>query len=243
MGIFDSLSKIAKSVDSIADAAKKLSDVDPSKAMERIEKAAKSFAGNASGDSGEASRTASSAAAKSEAVKAAKPSVKREYDTYHYTEDDKYTVKASFMLSGDFVQSESSAAEIEAIYPYAPDYVDPEGEDFLPEGEWDGNPYFMVSCDINEVYVSVNEYLESGTVKKAQSVCPANKGDMLFRAEFSYYGKILVCYCFKSEKRDSPCGLCMVYDKSVKNTALEKKLLAALDEAAETFEERLEEVK
>lgn len=235
MGFFDSLSKIAKSVDSIADAAKKLSDVDPSKAMERIEQAAKSFAGNASGDSGEASRSVNS-----KALKAAKPSVKREYDTYHYTEDDKYTVKASFMLSGDFVQSESSAAEIEAIYPYAPDYVDPEGEDFLPEGEWDGNPYFMVSCDINEVYVSVNEYLESGTVKKAQSVRPANKGDMLFNAEFSYYGKILVCYCFKSEKRDSPCGLCMVYDKSVKNTALEKKLLAALDEAAETFEERLE---
>ncbi len=35
----------------------------------------------------------------------------------------------------------------------------------------------------------------------------------------------------------------MVYDKSVKNTALEKKLLTALDKAAETFEERLEEVK
>lgn len=35
----------------------------------------------------------------------------------------------------------------------------------------------------------------------------------------------------------------MVYDKSVRDTALEKKLLAALDEAAETFEERLEEVK
>ncbi len=243
MGFFDSLSKIAKSVDSIADAAKKLSDATPSKAMEHIEKVTKSFAGNVLNNSGEASRSVTSAAVKYEAVKAAKPSVRREYDSFHYTGDDQYTVKVSFMLSGDFVQSESSAAEIEAIYPYAPDYVDPEGEDFLPEGEWDGNPYFMVSCDINEVYVSVNEYLESGTVKKAQNVCPANKGVMLFRAEFSYYGKILVCYCFKSEKRDSPCGFCMVYDKSVRNTALEKKLLAALDEAAETFEERLEEVK
>lgn len=165
----------------------------------------------------------------------AKPSVKRSYETYMYDSengDKEYKVLVSFMLSGDFVLSRTNAGEIEKLYLYDPDC----SEEFTPYELNDPRPYIFISPDIDEVYCSVNDYLESGKVNNAVWVQPSEHPNMLFRAKFDYYGDIMVMYGYKRYD-GTPCGLCLVYKKDLDGTELCGRLLTQLDEAAASCRE------
>lgn len=167
----------------------------------------------------------------------AKPLTVRFYELYFFDENGKdYKVKASFSLSGDFVESKTNAGEIDAIYLYDPDCTDM----FVPFGANETRPYFMIAPDIDEVYCSVKEYLECGKVKSAIWLQPSDHPNMLFRAKFEYYGDYMVMYGYQRSDC-SPGGMCLVYKKAIDGSALCGKLLTQLEEAAGSYrEEKLE---
>jgi len=165
----------------------------------------------------------------------AKAPVKRSYETYMHDSDNgdrEYKVLVSFMLSGDFVQSESNAGEIDEVYMYDPAC----SEEFTPYELNDPRPYLFLSPDINEVYCSVNDYCEKGMVKNAVWVQPSEHPNMLFRAKFNYYGDFMVMYGYKRYD-NSPGGICLVYKKALDKTELCGRLLTQLDEAAASYRE------
>ena len=163
----------------------------------------------------------------------AKPLEKRSYDTYMYDDNDnEYKVTVSFMLSGDFVRSKTNAGEIEQIYMYDPAC----NEEYTPYELDDPRPYFFITPDIDEVYCSVKDYLDSGRVKGALWVQPSEHPNMLFRAKYDYYGDYMVMYGYK-RLDGSPGGLCLVYDKSAEGTELCGRLLTMLDQTAASYKE------
>lgn len=185
-------------------------------------------------------QTTSPQSGSSAALTPAKPSLKRSYETYMYDSDNgdkEYKVLVSFMLSGDFVRSKTNAGEIEEIYMYDPTCT----TEYTPYELNDSRPYFFISPDIDEVYCSVNDYLESGKVNNAIWVQPSEHPNMLFRAKFEYYGDLMVMYGYK-RLDGSPGGLCLVYEKSADGTELCGRLFTQLDETAASYrEERLPE--
>ena len=148
-----------------------------------------------------------------------------------------FGVDGKFMLCGDFVESKSHAGEVEILYVYAPDcddkYIGYSGKE----------PYFMISSGIDEVYCNVTDFLESGTVDGVLNFEKRNVGSSLFYAEMDYYGDRLAMYAFARDDAygddgdKEPFGLCVVYGSDLVGTELEKRFLAALKEAAETYRE------
>lgn len=146
-----------------------------------------------------------------------------------------FGVDGSFMLCGDFVESKSHAMEIEILYVYAPDCE----EDFTG---FDGQPCFMIASGIDEVYCNVTDFLESGRVSGVLTFEKRSVGNSLFYAEMDYYGDRLAMYAFARDLggEKEPFGLCMEYDCELIGTEYEKRFLAALREAAETYTETVD---
>lgn len=163
-----------------------------------------------------------------------KQSVKRSYQLWLSDERGDYNAEASFMLSGDFVESKTNAGEIDVVYIYDPLCSDAYTGFKLNEAR----PYFMIAPDIDEVFCSVGEYCENKTVKNAIWVQPSQEGKMMFRAKFEYYGDFMVMYGFRRTD-GSPGGLCLVYKKDIEGTQLLGRLFSELEEAALTYNETI----
>lgn len=164
-----------------------------------------------------------------------KPSENRSYETYMYDSangDGEYEVRVSFMLSKDFVLSKTNAGEIERFFIYDPSC----SEEYTPYELNDPRPYLFISPDIDQVYCSVEEYCEKGTVSNALWVRPSEHSNMLFRAKFDYYGDYMLMYGYKRYD-GSPGGICLVYKKSLDGTELCGHLISRLDEAAASYAE------
>lgn len=171
-------------------------------------------------------------------VPAPKADVRRTVEYYTYDENEKdVRIECSFMLSGDFVETSTGAGEIDAVYMYDPSC----NEDYTPSPVGDTRPYFMISGDIDEVYVSVNDFAEGKGIKDAIYVQPQQGGRALFKAQINYYKKYIMTFCGFKHKYgvQHPWGFCMVYDANLKGTALESRLISELDKAMASLEERL----
>ncbi len=148
-----------------------------------------------------------------------------------------FGVDGRFMLCGDFVESKSHAGEVEILYVYAPECTNK----YI--GYEIGKPYFMISSGIDEVYCSVTDFLEKGTVDGMLKFEKRGVGNSLFYAEMDYYGDRLAMYAFArddvygDDEEKEPFGLCVVYGSEYVGTEYEKRFLAALKEAAETYRE------
>ena len=134
-----------------------------------------------------------------------------------------YKVNKSFKLA------KSHAAEVDLLCTYAPK------EDFGREGDI---PYIALQID-DEVYCAIEEYQEKGTFDGVIYIEPM-EGRFLFKAKKEYYGDIMYFYGFELENEEylDKAGLCMVYLKEYMGTENEKKLMAVLDEAAQTFQRK-----
>ena len=137
-------------------------------------------------------------------------------------------IACQFLLSGDFVEF-NSHAEPESCHQYEPfseetfTVCDPK------------LPYFMLS-DEDAVWEAVTAFKETGTV--GTDCRPVKAGKMLFRAKIPYFDQVMTLYGFDRTNSWENFGMCMVYSRDVEGTPLEDKLLAALDEAAVTYQEQ-----
>lgn len=152
-------------------------------------------------------------------------------DTFYDGEDGETEIEYSFMLSGDFVWRRSSAAEVDALFVYAPNYS--ENEDKV---DFNTTPYIFVSGGDDTVYTLVERFKEEGTTDGL--IEKYENRQLLFKCRTDYYGQIMVLYGMDRGTIWENSGIALVYNKAVAGTPLEEKLVKILDEAAETYTEK-----
>lgn len=147
--------------------------------------------------------------------------------------DAEIRVKVSFDLSGDFIETECD-------FDYGAMYLPNCDDDFDDNYSDHNTPYFeMVSAPDNEIYHMIDKCQNGGTPDNAMMFLRVD--DMGPRIQFkakvkNRFGKIEYFYNCQFHDEFNPqsyIGVC--YNADVVGTPLEKKLMAAVDEAARTF--------
>lgn len=139
-------------------------------------------------------------------------------------EDEYADINYSFRLSGDFIEFDSHC-ELSPSYQYEP-YSN---EDFT---------------DYSGVYPNIAIGPNDDIYSAVESGKPIGEGYekldnqfFSFRTRLPYFGKILYCYAFSDGTAREREALGLTYSRDIVGTPLEKKLIAALDEAASTYTE------
>ncbi|MDE6592341.1 MAG: hypothetical protein K2K57_04670 [Oscillospiraceae bacterium] len=157
--------------------------------------------------------------------------MRRVFETEWDTDGDKeYDVEYSFMISSDFVQMKSHAAEADLVLVYSPDNPEPEGIDM---------PYIFVSTGDGRVFELGEKFRETG--KTEGFIQKLSEGKFRFKCLADYYGDIIYLYGGDLGKTWESCGIGVVYPKALKGTPTEKILHSALDYAVNTYEEKFTE--
>lgn len=219
MGLLDALKKIAgAAADIVEDVAEQAND-----ALSSVEKKVTETANNT------ASQNNASAALLATANRAAKPSVRRETS---FIGLDEHEYDVTFMLSGDFIEFDSNC-ELMPAFQYEPD----SNEDYTAYQK--GLP--SIFCGpIKVAYQAAKQYLETKE-ECGREFTAFENGVFMFRAKLPYAGDVLYAYVFSQDAVMPLDVLGLTYPTAVEGTPLEKKLMAALDEAAETYTETKKE--
>ncbi len=134
----------------------------------------------------------------------------------------------SFRLSGDFIEF-NSHCEMDPAYQY-----EPYSKETYTEYKSKVPQIFIGPYD--EVYDAVEKYLENGAPYGRDFEKLENEY-FLFRCRTDYFGEILYCYAFSDGTAREREIFGLTYNRAIQGTALEKKLTAALDEAAMSYRE------
>lgn len=164
-------------------------------------------------------------------VEPAKPSV-RYSDTFYDGEECETEVEYSFMISEDFLWRKNNAAEVDALFVYAPN-----GTENGDKVDFNNTPYIFVSGGDDSVYMLVEQFKETGTTDGL--IEKYENRQLLFKCKTDYYGQIMVLYGMDRGTIWENSGIALVYNKAVEGTPLEEKLMKILDEAAETYTEKV----
>lgn len=136
--------------------------------------------------------------------------------------------KYSFQLSGDFIEF-SSHCEFIPSYQYEPlssnDYTEYDGS--LP----------IIAIGPGKIIHNAAESFEKGEAVTNITVTTCDSPYFLFSASFKEYDKKYYAYAFAKNTAREHEMLCVQYDPKLSGTALEKKLIAAVDKAAATYKE------
>lgn len=163
----------------------------------------------------------------------AKPSREITYEIFD-GKDAEIRVKVSFDLSGDFIETECE-------FDYGAMYL-PNCDDDFDDNYSDSNtPYFeMVSAPDDEIYYMIDKCQNGGTPDNAMMFLRVD--DMgprsRFKAKVENRGKIeYFYYCpLYDYMPDFKTCFTVSYTHNVVGTPLEKKLMAAVDEAVRTMQ-------
>lgn len=148
-----------------------------------------------------------------------------------FTVSDEYgDKKYSFELSGDFIEF-NSHCEFDPSYQYEP-FSNEEYTDY------DGNlPVVSIGPD-DTIYSAAESYEKSGSVSgMGITVTKCSNPCFLFSTTFKSHDLINYAYAFAGGTAREYEMLCVQYSPAICGTALEKKLIAAVDHAADTYKE------
>ena len=140
-------------------------------------------------------------------------------------DDSEYLI--SFKINDAFKEAQSHAAEVLMLHTYAP------AKEYGEEGAF---PCLAIMLD-DAVYNAVNEFKEKGTISGAIEITPLS-GKFYFKAKMEYHKNMM--YFYGMDRLDGfwqNNGLCIIYQKEYVGTENERKLMAVLDEAAESYSE------
>ena len=167
-------------------------------------------------------------------IKDLKDSGKKPFKPYFTASDEYGGRKYLFELPEDFVQC-SSRTEFDPSFCYEPK------ENYGLSKLTNALPVIAIGSH-NAVYDAVREFMENGCVSH-RKIKKFKGENFLFSASFSN-GKIIhYAYAFSDEPSRVNEALFLQYPAAIKGTALEKKLKAALDHAAETYTETYTELR
>ncbi len=139
-------------------------------------------------------------------------------------EDEYGDKKYTFRLSADFIEF-NSHCEMSPSYQYEP-YSSEAYTEFLQN-----YPNIFIGPH-DDVYYAV----ENGQPIGKEYEKLDNKY-FAFKTKLPYYGELLYCYGFRDGTAREREAFGLTYNKDIEGTPLEKKLIAALDEAASTYTE------
>ncbi|MGN1137788.1 MAG: hypothetical protein ACI4SF_16400 [Oscillospiraceae bacterium] len=147
----------------------------------------------------------------------------------YFTVEEEFGDKEySFELSKDFIPF-NSHSEFEPSYQYEP-FSDDEYT------EYDGNlPVLAIGPD-DTVYKAAESFEKNGSVSGLK-ISESSNPCFLFSTFFEKYGLKYYAYAFAGGTAREYEMLCIQYKPDLSGTALEKKLIAALDKAADTYKE------
>lgn len=162
----------------------------------------------------------------------AKPSRKIEFEVFD-GENAEIRVKVTFNLSGDFLET---AGDVHYLASYLPTIDDDYDSDYSDSN----TPLFGVLDVDDEIIYNMAEKFDKGGVPE-NAMMFLRVDDMGSRIQFkakvkNRFGKIEYFYNCQFHDEFNPqsyIGVC--YNADVVGTPLEKKLMAAVDEAARTF--------
>lgn len=160
----------------------------------------------------------------------AKPSVLVNKDTVGGEKCKMY--KMSYMLSQDFIEYDSKS-ELVPAYQYEPDSVPRGGIALIEKKE---NYPKLAFGPVAEVYLGVERFLKR-RAKFGKDFRASDNRNFLFSTKIDFKGRILYLYAFSNTTIWSHEMMGMIYNPDVQGTPLEKKLMAALDEVARTYQE------
>lgn len=133
----------------------------------------------------------------------------------------------SFQVNDAFKPAKSHAGEVDMLHTYAPN------AEYGEEGTY---PCLAILSD-DVVYTAVEEFKETGIVKGVLEYTPLS-GTFYFKARIRYYEHLMYFYgmdCCEGYFENQ--GLCLIYPKALVGTETERKLMAVLDKAAESYRE------
>lgn len=165
----------------------------------------------------------------------AKPSRKVDFEIYD-GEDGEIRTKVTFDLSGDFLDTDGDICYIASYLPNIND------DDYDSGYSDDNTPLFgVVDAPDNKIYELIKKVENGGVPDDALMYLPVN--DMgpyvCFKAKVEDRGRATYFYyCPLYEHCDLKCQFGVSYNSDSFGTPLEKKLMAAVDEAVRTNEER-----
>lgn len=142
-------------------------------------------------------------------------------------------IEYSFMLSGDFVLGDCGAAEADYYAEYRPTDEQCDGGEI---------PCF---CVMNAAEAPIHEMIErykhGGTPKDAylfERVSDFGE-KVYFRTSARFYQSVYYFYAIDRGLTWKNCYIGVIYGENARGTALEKKLMYAVDEAVRTYRETI----
>lgn len=234
MGFLDKLTKVIKTVDEILDSAPKSSGAaDPSPVQDKSRDTAVQAKNSASSINSETANTP--ARILESGTTAAKPS-RQVNGTFYDGEDADVEVEYSFKLSGDFLALECGADDVDYIAGYLPYSSEEYGDK-----EYSLNiPYFCItSAAENKICNMIVECKNGGTPEDAlMFLRVSDLGEKFyFKAKIQSGENIVYFYALDKGINWDNNYIGVWYNTDVLGTPLEKKLMAAVDEAAATYKE------
>lgn len=146
-----------------------------------------------------------------------------------FTVEDEYgDKKYSFELSRDYIVF-SSGCEFDPSYQYEP----LSSEEYT---EYDDNLPVISIGPNNKIYEAAESFEKNGTAS-GLNITVCDIPCFLFSTQFEEYGKKFYAYAFAAGTAREYEMLCVQYNPGIAGTALEKKLIAAVDNAAATYKE------
>ena len=147
-----------------------------------------------------------------------------------FTFEDEFGEKAySFQISEDFTVF-NSHSEMDPSFQYYP------FNDENYDGYDDALPIIAIGPN-DKIYDACSQ-LENGETVDGLNITPIESDFFLFKVTFEEYSKITYAYGFSSGTAREWEGFMLSYNPDVKGTALEQKLITALDEAVKSYKER-----
>lgn len=168
----------------------------------------------------------------------AKPSRKIEFEVFD-GENAEIRVKVTFNLSGDFLET---AGDVHYLASYLPTIDDDYDADYSDSN----TPLFgVLDVDDEIIYNMAEKFDKGGVPENAMMFLPVN--DMgprsRFKAKVEDRGRATYFYyCPLYEHCDLKCQFGVSYNSDSFGTPLEKKLMAAVDEAVRTMKREVVEI-
>ena len=164
------------------------------------------------------------------------PKPSREVKETLYDDDNGQDIQIeySFMLSKDFVDSETNAGEIDYVAVYAPDCED----EFCPY-DIGMSAFIVSSAPENEIYDMIEKYKHSGVPDNVYSFERVSDmgGRVYFRACALVRGYLYYFYAMDRGNTYNNNYIGVMYEKTLHGTALEKKIMSEVDEAVRSYKE------
>lgn len=161
------------------------------------------------------------------------------YESMFYDNDssgNEIEVNYSFNISGDFVESDCGAAEIDTYFEYS---LTSEPQDYDPMSPYAVPDIIVCNAAQESIYNAIDAYKKNKTVPETLAFEPVDNGKIYYKAKIDYFDRVMYMYGMDRGNNWKNSYIGVTYAKDAIGTPLEAKLIRALDEVVSTYKEEI----